>query len=297
MNANLEKQSWFKRLFTNLNYKYKLVIMNESTFEEKLSFRISRMKVFIAFGMITFVSIAFTIFIIYITPLKEYIPGYASVDKVKQVYINRQEIDSLERRLNQQAMYIENLKTRILMGQNLDENDSIVLQKNENIDYEDLNVKPSPEETKLRKEWEDVPPYELSYNEKKSGTSAISRIFFIAPVKGTISSGFNEKIKHYGVDILGAKDAPIKACLDGTVIISTWTYDFGYIVAIQHANNLISVYKHNSTLLKKEGDLVSAGDPVAIIGNTGEQSSGPHLHFEIWYNMNPVNPAQFISFE
>ena len=284
-------------MFANLNYKYKLVIMNESTFDEKLSFRISRMNVFITFGMISLASIAFTIFIIYITPLKEYIPGYASVERVKQVYINRQEIDSLEHRLNQQAMYIENLKTRILMGQNLDENDSIVLQKDNSIDYEELQVNPSPEETKLRKEWENVPDYELSYQEQGKSISAISRIFFIAPVQGTISSGFNEKIKHYGVDILGAKDAPVKACLDGTVILSTWTYDFGYIIAIQHSRNIISIYKHNSTLLKKEGDLVSAGDPIAIIGNTGEQSTGPHLHFEIWYNMNPVNPAQFISFE
>ncbi len=296
MKANLDKQSWFKRLFTNLKYKYKLVIMNESTFDEKLSVRISRLNVFIVFGIVTLLSIAFTIFVIYITPLKEYIPGYASVDRVKQVYVNQQKIDSLEHRIKQQGMYIENLKTRILMGQNLEENDSIVLQKNDNIDYNNLDVEPSREDSLLRREWESVPEYELAYTNTKSG-NVISRMFFIAPVRGTISSGFNEKIKHYGIDILGEKDAPVKACLDGTVILSTWTYDFGYVIAIQHSQNLVSVYKHNSTLLKKEGDLVSAGDPVAIIGNTGEQSTGPHLHFELWYKMSPLNPAQFISFE
>lgn len=296
MKANLDKQSWFKRLFTNLKYKYKLVIMNESTFDEKLSIRISRLNVFIVFGIVTLISIAFTIFVIYITPLKEYIPGYASVDRVKQVYVNQQKLDSLEHRIKQQGMYIDNLKTRILMGQNLDEDDSIVLQKNENIDYDNLDIEPSPEDSLLRREWENVPDYELTYTNTKSG-SVISKMFFIAPVRGTISSGFNEKIKHYGIDILGEKDAPVKACLDGTVILSTWTYDFGYVIAIQHSKNLVSVYKHNSTLLKKEGDLVGAGDPIAIIGNTGEQSTGPHLHFELWYKMSPLNPAQFISFE
>ena len=296
MKANLENQSWLKRLFTNLNYKYKLVIMNESTFDEKLSFRISRMLVFVVFGVVTLVSIAFTIFMIYITPLKEYIPGYASVDRVKLVYINKLKTDSLEHEIAQRDLWLSNFKTRILLGEDLEEDDSIVLKKNDEIDYENIDLSTSPEDSALRDKWESVPDYNLS-STANSSTSSISRFFFMAPIKGTISGGFNSKKKHYGIDILGKKDKPIKACLDGLVVLSTWTYDYGYVIVIQHESNIISVYKHNSALLKKEGDIVSAGDPIAIIGNTGKQTTGPHLHFEIWYNMNPLNPARFISFE
>jgi len=297
MKANLEDQSWFKRLFTNLNYKYKLVIMNESTFDEKLSFRISRMLVFIVFGVITLVSIAFTLFMIYITPLKEYIPGYASVDRVKLVYINKLKTDSLEHEIAQRDLWLANFKNRILLGQNLDEDDSIVLHKDANIDYKNLDVSISKEDSALRVQWEKIPDYDLANTPSSQNRGGISRFFFMAPIKGTVSGGFNPQKQHYGVDIIGKKDAPVKACLDGTVISATWSYDLGYIITVQHDDNIISIYKHNSALLKKDGDLVSAGDPIAIIGNTGHQSSGPHLHFEIWYNMNPINPAQFISFE
>lgn len=297
MKANLEKQSWFKRFFTNVNYKYKLVIMNESTFDEKLSFRISRMLVFIVYGMVTLISITFTIFMIYITPLKEYIPGYASVDKVKLVYINKLKTDSLEHEIAQRDLWLNNFKTRILEGKDLGENDSIIFEKDENLDYNNLDVSISKEDSALRAQWERIPDYDLSYTSGSTNNGGISQFFFMAPIKGTISSGFNSQKQHYGIDIIGKKDAAVKACLDGTVILSTWSYDYGYVIAIQHNDNIMSVYKHNSTILKNEGDLVLAGDPIAIIGNTGNQTSGQHLHFEIWYNMNPVNPAQFISFE
>ena len=297
MKANLEDQSWFKRLFTNLNYKYKLVIMNESTFDEKVSFRISRMLVFIVFGLVTMVSIAFTIFMIYITPLKEYIPGYASVDRVRLVYVNKLKTDSLEHEIAQRDLWLENFQRRILLGEELEGDDSIVLKKNSDIDYSNIDVKKSPEDSILRAKWEKIPDYELSSTNPSANRDGISRFFFMAPVKGTVSSGFSAQKKHYGIDILCKKNEPVKACLDGIVIMSTWTYDYGYIIAVQHDKDIISVYKHNSALLKHEGDLVSAGDPIAIVGNTGKQTSGPHLHFEIWYNMNPVNAARFISFE
>ena len=297
MKANLEKQTWLKRLFTNLNYKYKLVVMNESTFEEKLSFRISRMSVFITYGVVTIFSIAFTIFMIYITPLKEYIPGYASVDRVKLVYVNKLKTDSLEHEIAQRDLWLANFQNQILLGEGFDENDSLAFKKNDDIDYDNIDHSISREDSILRAEWENIPDYDLSYSPLNQSGGGISRFFFMAPIKGTISAGFNAKTQHYGIDILGRKNAPIKACLDGTVILSTWTYDYGYIITIQHDGNIISVYKHNSALLKNKGDLVMAGDPIAIIGNTGKQSSGPHLHFEIWYNMNAINPARFISFD
>jgi len=297
MKANLEDQSWFKRLFTNLNYKYKLVIMNEATFEEKVSFRVSRMLVFIAFGVVTLVSIAFTLFIIYVTPLKEYIPGYASVDRVRLVYVNKLKIDSLEREIAQRDLWLDNFQKRILFGEDFGESDSAVLKKDSDIDYSNIEIQKSAADSINRAEWEQVPDYELSTTISSSSREGISRFFFMAPVKGTVSSGFDAQKKHFGIDILCEKNEPVKACLDGIVIFSTWTYDYGYVIVVQHNKDIISVYKHNSALLKNEGDLVRAGDPIAIVGNTGKQTSGPHLHFEIWYNMNPVNAAQFISFE
>lgn len=128
---------------------------------------------------------------------------------------------------------------------------------------------------------------------KRSGIAAYS---FFSPIKGIVTEKFQPLSSHYGVDIASKKDEAIKSCLDGTVIMSSWTSETGYVIAIQHNNNLISLYKHNSILLKKIGGFVRAGEAIAIVGNTGEISSGPHLHFELWYNGSAVNPEEYINF-
>ncbi len=297
MKKETGKPSLRKRLFTNLRYKYKLVIMEESTLEEKLSFRLSRLNVIIVFVLVSLFSVASTIFIISVTPLKEYIPGYASVERVKQVYINSLKVDSLERALDARDLWIKNFRENILLGKTPPPADTNVLKKNKNIDYENIKITRSVQDSLLRQEWEDKEKYDLIYYPDKQTQKGISSFMFFSPVRGTITSGFNIKKKHYGIDLTSDKNAAVKATLDGMVIISTWTYETGYVIAIQHQSNLISVYKHNSVLLKKEGDYVKAGDPIAIIGNSGELSSGPHLHFELWYDTNPVNPADFVVFE
>jgi murein DD-endopeptidase MepM/ murein hydrolase activator NlpD len=124
----------------------------------------------------------------------------------------------------------------------------------------------------------------------------MSAYFFFAPLNGYITSTFNPREEHFGVDIVGPENEAIKATLEGTVIFASWTNDNGYVIQIQHPNNIISVYKHNSALLKKVGDYVKAGEPIAIIGNSGENTSGPHLHFELWYNGIPINPQEYIIF-
>jgi murein DD-endopeptidase MepM/ murein hydrolase activator NlpD len=127
-------------------------------------------------------------------------------------------------------------------------------------------------------------------------SSSISSFYFFTPVKGTITSQFAPKTKHYGIDIVAAPNEVIKSTLDGTVVLADWTSETGYIIAVQHSNNLFSIYKHNSALLKNTGDFVKAGEVLAIIGNTGELTSGPHLHFELWYNGSPVNPVDYMTF-
>ncbi|MGB1217057.1 MAG: M23 family metallopeptidase, partial [Saprospiraceae bacterium] len=124
----------------------------------------------------------------------------------------------------------------------------------------------------------------------------IEQLFFVAPVRGDVSEGFRPDKKHWGVDLLAPKDTPIQAAMRGIVIFSDWTQETGHTLAIQHDNNIVTFYKHNSTLLKNVGDLVKSGEAIAIIGNTGTLSSGPHLHFEVWYNGNPIDPVDYISF-
>jgi murein DD-endopeptidase MepM/ murein hydrolase activator NlpD len=118
----------------------------------------------------------------------------------------------------------------------------------------------------------------------------------MAPVKGLLTSKFDKGVQHYGVDITAKKNTPVKSCLAGTVIFAEWTTETGYVMIIQHTRELISVYKHCSALLKKPGDYIQTGQAVAIIGNSGETSTGPHLHFELWHQGNPVNPESYISF-
>ena len=297
MNKTKTEGGRLRKFFSHFRNKYKLVIMNELTYEERLSIRLSRMNVFILSTFLALILVSLTLFLIWITPLKEFIPGYASVEKVKQVYINEFRIDSLTNEIRQRDLFLKNFQTRILKGENLEGFDSISPQINENIDYQNIPDIKSSQDSVLRSEWEQRDNYNLSHYPSKNYNSGISRFVFFTPVHGSVINGFDSKNKHYGVDILSKKDSPIKATLDGTVILSTWTFEGGYVIAIQHEDDLMSVYKHNSTLLKPQGARVKAGDPIAIIGNTGEQSSGPHLHFELWYQRNPVNPADFINFD
>lgn len=291
------KESFYKRIFKNLHIKYKLIVMNESTFEERWSIRLSRMNVLIVYVLLSLISVAFTLFLIWITPLKEYIPGYASVEKVKQIYINELKADSLENQIRQQNLYIKNFNRRILNGKDLNDDDTLLGEAKAGVDYKNLPDKKSENDSLLRTEWENEDNYYIVYNPSNSKSSGISKFVLYAPLRGRVINGFDSNTGHYGIDILGREDETILSTLDGTVVFAGWTYEFGYIISIQHDDNLISVYKHNSALLKKEGDMVKAGESIAIIGNTGELTSGPHLHFELWYHRKPMNPANFINFE
>ena len=136
----------------------------------------------------------------------------------------------------------------------------------------------------------------VKINSSNSSTR-IAELYFTPPLRGGyITAEFQPSKKHYGIDITAPKNTPIQSAMDGTVIISDWTLETGNIIGIQHKNNLVSFYKHNSVLLKKVGSFVKAGEAVAIIGNTGQLSDGPHLHFEIWHNSQPVNPTNYINF-
>jgi murein DD-endopeptidase MepM/ murein hydrolase activator NlpD len=288
-----KKRSWTSKL----RNKYRLVIMNGDTLEERLTFRLSRLNVFVALGTLTIILIFLTSMLIAFTPLREYIPGYTNITLQKKLYELQIRTDSIEKDLEKKNLFIENIKN-IINGKDLPSDVPVV--KDTVKKYSNIKIKRSPEDSLLRMEIENQGKYNLYKSESgENGFAkrpAIGSVLFFVPLKGVITNDFNPAQGHYGVDIVSKQNEAIKAVLDGTIILSNWTLETGYTIAIQHQENIISVYKHNSALLKKVGDFVKAGDPVAIIGQTGELTSGPHLHFELWYDGSPVNPKEYITF-
>ncbi|MEM8894527.1 MAG: peptidoglycan DD-metalloendopeptidase family protein [Bacteroidota bacterium] len=272
-----------------------MIIRSEENFAEKktISFTLAKV-VLIIFGV--FLLLLGVSFYLATSVLGQWFdPRQAELEANRQVIQLSQSVDSLMIEVAIKDQFIQNFK-RVLSG-----NDS-TMQVEDGIADREVNasgITPSqtvnPIDEEFRKEFEQEGVELLTVRSDYSGE--LQDFYFFQPIdNGIVSDGFNAQIGHYGLDLVAKKDEPIKSVADGTVIFASWTQDSGYVIAVQHRSNLISVYKHNSDLLKNVGSFVNAGDIIAIIGNTGELTSGPHLHFEIWYNGNPLNPAEFISF-
>lgn len=297
-----EQESKRKRWVQKLRNKYLLVIRNEETYEVKLTFRLSRLNVFIVLGLTAIILIVMTIFLIAFTPLREYIPGYMDVDLQRQVYELNLKADSIEREFMRRNVYFESIKNIVqgnIAPDYYQDPMNQVEKDDSTTDYQHIQLTRSQEDSLLRLEFERSGGFDLNLSSMaQTGVNpgSISSFLFFSPLKGILTSTFNPDINHFGVDIVADRNTPIKAALDGMVVFSGWTLETGHVIAIQHAQNILSVYKHNSVVLKKEGDFVKAGDVIAIIGESGELSTGPHLHFELWFNGNPVDPADYIQF-
>lgn len=271
--------------------------MDADSFEEKFSFRLTRLGVFSVAGALVIMLVFITIYLVAFTALREYIPGYADVNMPKRVYVLQQRADSLETIFRQQSLYITNLR-QVLQGKEVSDApppDQLEYPTN----YDTITMTISPEDSLLRAEYEMQSKYNLNQNQPRSYSyvpANLGNMNFFPPIKGIVTRSFDSKLDHYGVDIVAKSNSAIKAVLDGTVIFSDWTLETGYIIGLQHKNNLVSVYKHNSSLLKQEGAYVKAGETISIVGASGELSTGPHLHFELWHNGTPVNPEEFIAF-
>ncbi|WP_298901117.1 M23 family metallopeptidase [uncultured Psychroserpens sp.] len=286
--ANKNKQKKFSK---KLLHKYRLVVLNEDTFEERFAIKLTRLNVFVILSLGTILLIAGTIFLIAFTSLKEYIPGYSSTELKKKATVLNYKTDSLQQVINLNEQYYASIK-KVLTGDvsTVEFNrDSIVDAST--IDPSDLDLAPTKEDSLLR----ELVDKEDKYNVFETTTSSSNFVLF-PPVNGTISEGYNLKEKHFAVDVVVAKDTPVKATADGTVIFAEWTAETGYVIIIEHGSELISVYKHNASITKQQGDLVKSGEVIAMAGNTGELTTGPHLHFELWKKGYPVNPTQFIDF-
>ena len=285
-----------QKLLDRLKIRYRLVFMRDDTFEEKMVLRLSRLNVLVVGISLAVLVVFLTTFIIAFTPLREYIPGYGSEYSTREsLMLLSMRTDSLEQALEDKDEYVRNLKN-IMEGRPSDMDNPVrpdSMRQYGNVDY-----KPSAEDSLLRREFEQN-DYSLSSSGEPSQPSAgsIASFFFFIPLKGIISNGYNAAGGHYGIDIVTAnRDDAVKAVLDGTVIFSSWSLEAGNVIVVQHTSNLLSVYKHNSVLLRKQGAHVRAGEVIAIVGNSGEQSSGPQLHFELWFNGSPVNPREYIAF-
>jgi len=290
MSEEKKRKSFFQRL----KNKYRLVVMNEQTFEENASFNLRPLNVFVGVGILILLLITLTTFIIAFTPLREYIPGYADVNMQRRVHALVQKADSMERAVNARDLYIQNINNVISgnFSPVADEN-----KKTQGAKFDTIHsLKKSMQDSMLRKEIESQDRYTLGVKDNSSFSNNMNGFLFFPPVKGTVTNRYDPISKHYGIDIVSNANEAIKATLDGTVLVANFTSETGYVIGIQHSNNLISFYKHNSSLLKKPGDYVKAGEVIAIIGNSGELSSGPHLHFELWSNGSSLDPQKYISF-
>jgi len=272
--------------------KYRLVILNEDTFEEKLSFKLTRLNVFILGSIFSILLIVGTIFLIAFTPLREYIPGYSSTQLKREATKLVYKADSLQKILEVNNLYIQKVRDLLTgeISEVLFDKDSVL--QSIQYDKDSLNLEPSEVALEFRQEIESADRYSI-FDE---ATKDVDIVFF-APVVGILTDGYNLEKKHFAVDIAVEMGTPVKSVADGTVIFAEWTVETGNVIIVKHASGFISIYKHNTALHKHQGDLVKSGEVIASAGNSGEYSTGPHLHFELWNEGYPVNPVNYIDFE
>jgi murein DD-endopeptidase MepM/ murein hydrolase activator NlpD len=276
-----------------LRDKYRLIIYNDNTFEEVGFIRLTGFNLLWILGALSFIMVSLTFVLIAYTSVRELIPGYPDTNIRREIVMNALRLDSLEHEIVKRDLYFQNINS-IIMGRKPANVGDTSSQKNQE---KNIVFSKSPKDSLLRLQVEDEEQFNLAVNtNEKYVTTNLSQIHFFTPLRGVVTNGFYSETNHYGTDIVAGPNEVIKATLDGTVILASWTLETGYVIQIQHENNIISVYKHNAELLKKAGSRVVAGEPIAIVGNSGELTSGPHLHFELWFNGRPLNPEDYIVF-
>ena len=286
------RQRKTKSFWHRIRFKYKLSFINEGTLEEVWSFRLSKLSAFVTLALFACFLIAVTALIIITTPIRNYLPGYLDVEVRKEIVENALRADSLERMVAIHELYLSNV-AGILSG-------TLPLDSIRQIDSlatndENYEIPRSPSEEAFVKEFAEEEKYNLTVlaDPEKVPTDGV---FFYKPVNGTVSAHYEAAIRHYGVDLVAKERESVLATLDGTVVYAGFDSNQGNVIQLQHKNGFISVYKHNALLLKEVGDIVQAGEAIALVGNTGKLSTGLHLHFELWYKGNPVNPEEYIAF-
>jgi len=283
-----QNKSFLKRIFND----YKVVISSEDTFEEKFSFKANKINALIIMLVYSIILISFTISIVFFTQLREMVPGYSSTDLLNRATYLTKKIDSLEQQIALNNKFYKSIED-VLSG-NIDEfvpRDELSVDSSlTNSDF--VTVSPNSQDSILRKYVENEDKFNLTNNEL-----IIENKMFFSPIKGEITQSFNFNENHFAIDIAADIGTPVKSVLDGKIIFSEWSLETGYVVVIDHGENIISVYKHNSKILKEQNDFVQAGEVIAYSGNQGNLSTGPHLHFELWKNGTPIDPEPLLNFK
>jgi murein DD-endopeptidase MepM/ murein hydrolase activator NlpD len=290
MSRNSEKKRW--KILRKLTNKYRLVLLNEDTYEEVGTMRLTRLNLLTFAGVVLILLVAIVYSLIAYTNIRELIPGYPDAAMMQHIRSNAMKLDSLEYEQAIRDQYFENLN-RIITGEapeNFMNDTTGVVNKMEITFYHSSN------DSLLRQQVEAEEQFRLNVLEESHVNTNLYDMNFFTPVNGIVTREFDPMEGHYGTDLVTGPNEVVKGVLDGTVIISTWTLETGYVIQIQHDNELISVYKHNAALFKSVGQKVVAGDAIAIVGNSGELTTGPHLHFELWHDRVPLNPADYIVF-
>jgi len=282
-----KKKTFWKRM----RFKYKLAFINESTLEEVWRFRVSRLSAFITLLFFAFFLITLTSLVIIKTPIRNYLPGYLDVEVRNEIIMNSLRADSLEMLLNSQARYLKNISA-ILTG--TISVDSIHRSDSTAFMTANYDISKTKNEQDFSTAFEEEERYNLTA--LNPNPNATETVFFYKPVKGVISSSYNLEKKHLGVDLVAGERESVLATSDGVVIYTGFDEDYGNVITLQHKNGFVSIYKHNEKLLKNIGDQVIAGETIALVGNTGKLSTGPHLHFELWNKGASVNPEEYIAF-
>ena len=288
MKNKKQNKSFLKRIFND----YKVVISSEDTFEEKFSFKANKINALIIMLVYSIILISFTISIVFFTQLREMVPGYSSTDLLNRAIYLTKKIDSLEQQIALNNKFYKSIED-VLSG-NIEEfvpRDELSVDSSlTNSDF--VTVSPNSQDSILRKYVENEDKFNLTNNEL-----IIENKMFFSPIKGEITQSFNFNENHFAIDIAADIGTPVKSVLDGKIIFSEWSLETGYVVVIDHGENIISVYKHNSKILKEQNDFVQAGEVIAYSGNQGNLSTGPHLHFELWKNGTPIDPEPLLNFK
>ena len=280
------------------NDRFRFAVFNDTTFEELWRVRLTRANALLAAALLVVLILALNTSLIAFTNLREFIPGYPDVEMRRNILMNAIMLDSLEHELEIRDKYFRDLNDVVSGKQPI----GSIAMRDSTRDYDNIVFRRSAEDSLFKARVEEEEKYSLSATSTMAATgseqgTSLANIHFFPPVKGIISSNFNTRTRHYATDIVTQPKAVVSSTLEGTVIMTGWTMETGFVIAIQHANNLLSVYKHNARLLKEMGDRVWAGEAISIVGDSGElYTSGPHLHFELWHNGVPLDPAQYIYF-
>ena len=279
---------------SNWRDKYRFSVINDHTFEEVWRIVLTRYYAFLLITFLLLFIIWGTSTLISFTNLREFIPGYPDVTMRRNILMSAIRLDSLDRELKLRDKYFENMNA-IISGNPPAE---ISMQQDTTKNYKSIKFNTSPDDSVLRARVENEERYNLTLGPSTSqSVSGLASLHFFPPVKGIVSGKYDVRTKHFGTDIVTNPKALVSAVLDGTVIFTGWTMETGFVIEVQHPNNIISVYKHNASLLKETGDLVHAGDAISVVGDSGERyTSGPHLHFEIWYKGSSLDPEKHILF-